>query len=74
MILERTKSTLLSIALGIHNAVVVLILNGIAWRNNLWNEGRWTEKGTKKPETESPAVTSRLNLELSDQSSSNISL
>jgi len=74
MILERIKSILLSFALGIHNAAVVVILNVIAWRNNLWNEGRWTKKGAKKPETESPAVASELNLALSDQSSSNISL
>jgi hypothetical protein len=74
MILERIKSILLSIALGAHNAAVVVILNIIAWRNNLWNEKRWTKKGTKKPETESPAVASKLNLALSDQSSSNISL
>jgi hypothetical protein len=73
MILERIKSILLSIALGAHNAAVAVILNVIAWRNNLWNESRWTKKGTKKPETESPAVVSKLNLALSDQSS-NISL
>jgi hypothetical protein len=74
MILERIKSMLLSIALAAHNAAVVVILNIIAWRNNLWNEKRWTKKGTKKPETESPAVAPELKLALSDQSSSNISL
>ncbi len=73
MILERIKSILLSIALGTHNAAVVVILSIIAWRNNLWNESRWTRKDIKKPETESPAVASKLNLALSDQSS-NISL
>ena len=73
MIIERIKSILLSIALGAHNAAIAVTLHVIAWRNNLWNEKRWTKRGTKKPETESPAVASKLNLALSDQSS-NISL
>lgn len=40
--METIKRILLKIGLALYNTVSFVVLNVLVWRNNLWNEKKWT--------------------------------
>ena len=41
--MERIKSALLSMALGLYNAAAFAMLNALMWKNGIWSERKWTK-------------------------------
>ncbi|MFA4874564.1 MAG: hypothetical protein WC690_04410 [bacterium] len=42
MIMERIKSAILGATLALYNAAAFVVINVLMWKNNIWNEKRWT--------------------------------
>lgn len=60
MIRNRIRSTMIGLALNTYNALAVVVLNILMWRNHLWNEKKWTKMRQKNRTSEESAESFEL--------------